>query len=83
MVDGVAVRVVDEPHTVHRGWSPFDEFELLLGAYVESIEAQDAEYHYLVIGPEEPIWLVGRASRCGSRCHDPRSAVARERLGSA
>lgn len=30
------VRVVGEPVTLHRGWSPFDHFELLIGADVQA-----------------------------------------------
>lgn len=31
--DGPA-RVLEEPMTMHRGWSPFDSFELLIGTRV-------------------------------------------------
>jgi hypothetical protein len=40
-----SVRVVSEPMTVHRGWSPFDRFELLIGAHVQGPDDATPRFH--------------------------------------
>lgn len=38
-------RIVSEPVTVHRGWSPFDDFELMIGAQVRGLKDQSPRFH--------------------------------------
>jgi hypothetical protein len=47
-------RVTRGPETLHRGWSLFDEFQLLVGVRVEPLE-QGTSGGYLVLDPGELV----------------------------
>jgi len=48
------VRVVDEPHTVHRGLGPFDEFQILIGFYFADLRTP-RKREYGVLAPDHEV----------------------------
>lgn len=54
VVDGRTLRVLDEPETVHRGWSPLDEFKVMLGFHIQAV-GEPANPVYAIIEPREVL----------------------------
>jgi hypothetical protein len=57
-VEGQTLEVVGEPETRHRGWSLFDEFEILLSVPVRR-PGSDRGPIRLVFGPDDSVLRLG------------------------
>jgi hypothetical protein len=59
--------VVSEPDLVHRGLSPFDEFELLAGIEVESLTDKgetSGRKSYLILRPDAQVPVLDASGSC-------------------
>jgi hypothetical protein len=59
IIDGRPSRILDEPQTMHRGWSLFDELEILVGVTIA--QDDDAAPRRVTLRPEHQLVLVGQA----------------------